>query len=58
MGVYIKDKEMPSNCSSCFYAVHCKACIYKATIEIKDTIFYIGKRPENCPLVEIDLEDK
>ena len=54
MGVYIKGIEMPKGCSDCFYAIRCDACIYKAVLELKDTIYYLGKKPDDCPLVEID----
>ena len=51
MGVYIKGIEMPKGCSDCFYAIRCDACIYKVALELKDTIFYLGKKPDDCPLV-------
>ena len=57
MGVYIKNQEMPTSCSNCFYAIHCEACVYKNMILKSDEIiFHIGKKSENCPLEEI--EDK
>lgn len=56
MGVYIKNVEMPKSCSDCFYAIRCDACVYKAALDLKNTIFYMGKKPDECPLIEIDEE--
>ena len=57
MGVYIKNQEMPTNCSNCFYAIHCEACVFKKKItKNDDVIYYVGKKPDDCPLEEI--EDK
>ena len=54
MGVYIKNEKVPKSCSSCFYAVHCNECIFKTTIKDNATILYSGKKPENCPITEIE----
>ncbi len=57
MGVYIKNQEMPTSCSNCFYAIHCEACIFKNIVtKNDDVIYYVGKKPDDCPLEEI--EDK
>ena len=54
MGVYIEDVEMPKNCSQCFYAVHCEECVFKdVALKGEEVIYYIGKKPENCPIKEI-----
>ena len=54
MGVYIKNQEMPTSCSNCFYAIHCEACIFKNIVTINDdVIYYVGKKPDDCPLEEI-----
>ena len=58
MGVYIKNQEMPISCSNCFYAVHCEKCIFKNIIaKNNDIIYYVGKKPDDCPLVEIKNEE-
>lgn len=58
MGVYIKNQEMPTSCTNCFYAVHCEACAFKSIILKSDEIiFYIGKKPDECPLVEASQKD-
>lgn len=54
MGVYIKNEKAPKSCSSCFYAVHCNECIFKTTIKDNATILYSGKKPENCPITEVE----
>ena len=56
MGVYIKGIEMPKSCASCFYAVHCEVCIYKVAINAEGIVFYLGKKPDDCPLIEVDEE--
>jgi len=56
MGVYIKSEEIPKSCSSCFYAIHCNECGFKTTIKDNATILYSGKKPDNCPLIEIKEE--
>lgn len=57
MGVYIKNQEMPTSCSNCFYAIHCEVCIFKNIVtKNDDVIHYVGKKPDDCPLEEI--EDK
>ncbi len=57
MGVYIKNQEMPMSCTNCFYAVHCEKCVFKDIVLKNDEIiFHIGKKPDDCPLEEI--EDK
>lgn len=57
MGVYIKNQEMPTSCSNCFYAVHCEVCIFKDIVLKNDEIiFHIGSKPKNCPLIEIKNE--
>ena len=54
MGVYIEGIEMPKNCSQCFYAVHCEECAFKdIVLKGEEVIYYIGKKPENCPIKEI-----
>lgn len=53
MGVYIKDREVPKNCSSCFYAIHCDKCIFKTGIKAEGMIHYIGKKPKDCPISEV-----
>lgn len=54
MGVYIKNQEMPTSCTNCFYAVHCEACVFKdVALKGEEVIYYIGKKPENCPIKEI-----
>lgn len=57
MGVYIKNQEMPTSCSNCFYAIRCEKCVFKDIILKNDEIiFHIGKKPDDCSLEEI--EDK
>lgn len=57
MGVYIKNQEMPTSCTNCFYAIRCEKCIFKNIIaKNDDIIYYVGKKPDDCPLEEI--EDK
>ena len=54
MGVYIKNQEMPTSCSNCFYAIHCEVCIFKNIVtKNDDVIYYVGKKPDDCPLEEI-----
>ena len=54
MGVYIKNQEMPTSCSNCFYAIHCEACIFKNIVtKNDDVIYYVGKKPDDRPLEEI-----
>lgn len=54
MGVYIKEQEMPTSCTNCFYAVRCDKCIFKnILLKGDEVIFYMGYKPKNCPLVEI-----
>ena len=57
MGVYIKDEKMPKSCTDCFYAKRCNVCVYKVVLNLEETIFYIGKRPDECPLEEVDEEN-
>ena len=57
MGVYIRNKEKPNSCSECFYALFCAECKVKAIINKSGTIYYTKKKPEDCPMIEID-EDK
>lgn len=57
MGIYIKDEKMPTNCVDCFYIEHCTKCIFKKINIDKDgVIFKIGKIPDNCPLIEIEVK--
>ena len=56
MGIYIKNEKMPTSCANCFYAIHCEVCIYKVAINAEEIVFYIGKKPDDCPLIEIDEE--
>ena len=57
MGVYIKNQEMPTSCSDCFYAIRCEKCIFKNIItKNNDIIYYVGKKPDDCPLIEIKYE--
>ena len=56
MGIYIKNEKMPKGCASCFYAVHCEVCIYKVAINAEGMVFYIGEKPDDCPLVEVNEE--
>lgn len=58
MGVYIKNQEMPTSCTNCFYAIRCEACAFKSIILKSDEIiFHIGKKPDECPLIEVDEEN-
>ena len=58
MGVYIKNQEMPTSCTNCFYAIHCEKCVFKDIVLKNDEIiFHIGKKPDDCPLVEIKNEE-
>ena len=57
MGIYIKDEKMPTNCMDCFYIEHCTKCIFKKiNINKDEIIFKIGKIPDNCPLIEIEVK--
>ena len=57
MGVYIKGIEMPKSCSDCFYVEHCTKCIFGKIIMNKNgIIFHMGKKPDDCPLEEIEDE--
>lgn len=57
MGVYIKNQEMPKSCSDCFYAIRCEKCIFKNIIaKNDDIIYYVGKKPDDCPLEEIEIK--
>ena len=53
MGVYIKNQEMPTTCSDCFYSSHCNKCMFGIELKKDEIIYYIGKKPDDCPLVEI-----
>ena len=58
MGVYIKNQEMPTSCSDCFYAIHCKECVFKdIVLKSDEIIFHIGNKSKDCPLIEIDNEE-
>lgn len=59
MGIYIKNQEMPTSCTNCFYAVHCEKCVFKNILmKGEEVIYHIGTKPKDCPLVEIeDIKD-
>ena len=55
MGVYIKNQEIPTSCTNCFYAIDCKECIFKDIVLTNDEIiFHIGSKSKDCPLIEIE----
>jgi hypothetical protein len=57
MGVYIKNEKMPTTCSNCFYAEYCLKCTFgKIKWDKNNIIFYAGKKPDDCPLIEIKDE--
>lgn len=57
MGIYIENEKMPKNCTSCFYAIHCSECVFKdINLKGENVIYYLGLKPKDCPLVEIENE--
>ena len=56
MGVYIKNQEMPTTCSDCFYATYCNKCKFGIELKKDSIIYYVGKKPDDCPLIEIKDE--
>lgn len=56
MGIYIKNQEMPTSCSNCFYSDYCDKCMFGIKLKKDEIIYYIGKKPDDCPLVEIKDE--
>ena len=58
MGVYIENQEMPTSCTNCFYAIHCKECVFEnIVLKSDEIIFHIGSKPKDCPLIEIKNEE-
>lgn len=54
MGIYIENEKMPDGCINCFYAIRCEKCVYKEIVLRSDEIIYrVGKKPDDCPLIEI-----
>ena len=56
MGVYIENQKMPITCSDCFYATYCNKCKFGIELKKDSIIYYIGKKPNDCPLIEINNE--
>ena len=54
MGVYIKDREMPKECESCFLVEKCEQRHYEM-MKDEDGYYMPILVKDNCPLVEITV---